>query len=78
MMVTMIYSIKYLPISIVSLVMNTTPLIVALFGFIILHEHLTKGQMVCLLIAFLGVSAFFITKAPSGNKNATDPEAETY
>lgn len=48
-------AIKYLPIVLVSLFINTLPLFTSLLGFIILRERITKMEIFCLILAFYGI-----------------------
>jgi len=51
----MMYSIKYLPVGIVSLIANTAPLFIAIFGYLMLRERITILETFCLMLAFSGV-----------------------
>ncbi|CDW87883.1 membrane protein [Stylonychia lemnae] len=48
-------AIKHLPIVLVALFVNTLPLFTSLLGFLILREKITKMEVFCLVLAFLGI-----------------------
>ncbi|HSL31980.1 MAG TPA: DMT family transporter [Anaerolineales bacterium] len=52
-------SLAYLPAAMVSLLLNLTPLVVALFGIFFLREHPTPRQWLGLALTILGVAIFF-------------------
>ncbi len=49
------YAIKYLPIFLVSLILNTSPIFTSLLAFIFLRERVSKAEIFSLLMAFFGV-----------------------
>ena len=49
------YAIKYLPIFLVSLILNTSPIFTSLLAFIFLRERVSKAEMFSLFMAFFGV-----------------------
>ena len=65
---TMMYAIKYLPVGIVSLIANTTPIFIVIFGYLMLNERITIAEIFCLTVAFSGVIILVL----SGNKFSPD------
>ena len=53
-------SLAYLPAAMVSLLLNLTPLVVAVFGIVFLHEHPSLGQWLGIALTILGVAVFFL------------------
>jgi drug/metabolite transporter (DMT)-like permease len=51
---------SFLPLVEVSLVINLIPLCTAVLGYIILKDKLTGFEVLCLLIAFTGVTVLII------------------
>lgn len=49
------YAVKYLPLVFVALVMNLSPIFIAILSYIILHEKLNKLDIIILAISFAGV-----------------------
>ena len=56
------FAIKYFPLVLVSLVTNITPLLVALFSYILYRVGLSRMDIANLIISFIGV-AILITGA---------------
>ena len=54
------YSVEALPLVEVSLVINLIPLCTAVLGYIILRDRLTYFEILCLLVAFTGVTIMII------------------
>lgn len=50
-----IQAIKILPLVIVALVLNTSPLFTAMLGYFVLGDTLTRVEKMCLMISFSGV-----------------------
>lgn len=77
LMFTLLYSIKELPVGIVSLVTQTSPLFVALLGYILLREKITMTELACLVMAFTGVTTFLVNpKASSARYEAVNADTE--
>ena len=55
-------AIKYFPLVIVSLISNIYPLLVALFGYILYKEVISRFDKVVLFVSFIGVN-FIISGA---------------
>jgi drug/metabolite transporter (DMT)-like permease len=62
-------AIKYLPIFIVSLVINLAPIFTSIMGFIFLKERITRIEVFALLLAFSGV---YILVSSSTSSSSTD------
>lgn len=54
------YSVSALPLVEVSLVINLIPLCTAVLGYIILKDRLTWFEVMCLMVAFTGVTVLVI------------------
>ena len=54
-MALLFLSINFLPTSIAFMIFNINPIFVALLAYFLLHETLSKLNMVCVVGAFLGV-----------------------
>jgi drug/metabolite transporter (DMT)-like permease len=52
-------SLAYLPAAMVSLLLNLTPLVVGLFGVVILREHPSSGQWLGIALTIFGVVLYF-------------------
>jgi drug/metabolite transporter (DMT)-like permease len=61
------FAIKYFPLVLVSLVSNITPLLVAVFSYILYRVGLSKMDIANLIISFLGV-AILITGGQNQNQ----------
>jgi drug/metabolite transporter (DMT)-like permease len=53
-------SLAYLPAAMVSLLLNLTPLIVAVFGIVFLREHPSAGQWFGIALTIVGVALYFL------------------
>jgi len=53
-------SLAYLPATMVSLLLNLTPLLVGLFGIIFLAEHPSPWQWIGILLTVIGVAVYFL------------------
>ncbi len=53
-------SLAYLPAAAASLMLNLTPLVVGVFGIVLLHEHPSRGQWFGIALTILGVAVFFL------------------
>jgi drug/metabolite transporter (DMT)-like permease len=53
-------SLAYLPAAMVSLLLNLTPLVVGLFGILLLREHPTLGQWSGIALTVIGVAVYFL------------------
>jgi len=62
-------AIKYLPIFIVSLVINLSPIFTSIMGFMFLKERITRTEVFALVLAFSGV---YILVSSSANSNSND------
>jgi drug/metabolite transporter (DMT)-like permease len=49
------YSVKNLPLVLIGIVRNMTPLFTAFFSYFLLKEGISKIEILCLLLAFSGV-----------------------
>jgi drug/metabolite transporter (DMT)-like permease len=54
-MFTMQFAIKFIDITVVTVVANTAPLFTALLGFFLLGEKLTNVEITSLICSFIGV-----------------------
>ena len=68
-----IIAIKYLPLVLVALVMNTMPLFTAVFGYFLLGEGLKPIEKICLVISFGGVAVMI-----TGNNQNFSSESNLY
>lgn len=57
---------SYLPAAMVSLILNLTPMVVGLAGFILLKESPTPLQWLGITLTILGVGVFFLPLSTSG------------
>ena len=48
-------SLKYLPLVVVTLILNTAPLLTVLFSFILYRVSISKLDMAVLILSFIGV-----------------------
>lgn len=72
----MVISLKNLPLLITTIVSNTAPLMTVLFGAVLLGERITKQEMGCLLLAFLGIYMLFSEK--SATKSTEDSSINVF
>lgn len=56
----------YLPAAMVSLLLNLTPLVVAVFGIVFLREHPSLGQWVGITLTVIGVAVYFLPVGVEG------------
>jgi drug/metabolite transporter (DMT)-like permease len=57
-----IEAIKTFPLAVVSIIMNTSALLITLFAFLILGETMKKAQLLFLCLAFIGVYVLVISR----------------
>jgi drug/metabolite transporter (DMT)-like permease len=50
------YSIKNMSLTLVGLLKNVAPLYTAILSYVLLREGITRMEVACLLIAFIGVA----------------------
>lgn len=62
-------SIQHLPLLIVNIIGNTTPLVTALMAFFILGEVISRKEFLCLCLAFTGIIILFYDTTDSNTKN---------
>lgn len=67
-------AIKHLPIVLVALIQNTIPIFTSLFGFLILGEKISRSEILCLILAFIGVYMLITSKNSEDNKTADQKE----
>ena len=67
-------AIKYFPLVIVSLISNIYPLLVALFGYLLYKEVITRFDKIVLLVSFIGVN--FIISGAFQKKDGSKDEEE--
>ena len=65
----MTISLKYLPLLITSIVVNSSNLMTVLLGAMILGERITKAEMACLSVAFVGVYVLFSEKTSNKQRD---------
>lgn len=65
----MTISLKYLPLLVTSIVVNSANLMTVLLGAMILGERITKAEMACLFVAFLGVYVLFSEKTSNKGRD---------
>ena len=52
---SMVFALKYVPLGIYSIVFNTAPFLASLIAWLILKEVPKKSELICMIIAFIGV-----------------------
>jgi drug/metabolite transporter (DMT)-like permease len=55
-------AIKIFPLAVVSIIMNTSALLISLFAFFLLGETMKKAQLIFLCLALFGVYVLVTTK----------------
>lgn len=58
---------KYIPATKATLILNVSPLIVAIMAFYFLHEKITKLSILALIGSFIGVVLFSLHKSDSSD-----------
>lgn len=66
------YALKQLPLVIVSLVLNLSPIAIAVLSYIILKEKLAKIDIIILLVSFIGVLVLIM----GSNENTSTSNGE--
>ncbi len=59
-------SLAYLPAAMVSLLLNLTSIVVAVFGIIFLREHPSTGQWFGIVLTVIGVAVYFLPVGVNG------------
>jgi drug/metabolite transporter (DMT)-like permease len=62
------YSVKNLPLVLTGIVKNMTPLFTALFSYFLLKEGISRIEILCLLVAFLGVYIVISGNTPTNSE----------
>ena len=64
------YALKFIPMTKANLIFNINPLVIAITGYLILNEKITKINVLALIGAFAGMILFNIHK--NETKNVSD------
>jgi len=70
------YSIKFIDITVVSVISNTAPLATAILGFLMLSEKISTVEIISLFTSFIGV--LILTTAGEEKENRYDLDESTF
>lgn len=67
--VALTFSIAYLPMSILNIILNTAPFAVSILSYFLLNETLKKRELIGMVISFVGVLVLIQTKMDTNEKS---------